>query len=807
MTRPGISRLACVTLLSSAAVGVQITLMRLFSIMLWQHFAAMIISLTLLGYGASGSALAFAGPRLGNRPWQALGVLAALFGIIAPLAFIAAAGMGFSPQEALWEPVQFLRLAAVYLTLGIPFFMAGAGIGLALYAAPEHSGRIYAADQLGAGCGPALAVGLMLLVPAQTCLTLFSGLAFLAAALALSVGGSKRAAACVLVSGLALTATFSLKLDTLRMSEYKDLPRTLLLPGARVLDAASGPLGVTHAVESPQIPLRFASGLGFAAPAGPPRQIGVFSDGNLAGVVNAPRPWTGILGPELEYLEHTLTALPYRLTDKPAVFLARSTGPGGPLALQALRLGARSVAYAAPDKRLAETALRCLAMQGPEAEALGSSNRVRMLPGSPRSALISTQEAFDIIIADLSLGHMAATAVSGDHLLTVQGVRAMLDKLSPGGVLALAAPMRSPPRAPLKLLATTAQALSQTGRDPHAHIATVRSWDLALVLATANPINMQAIETIVAFCRKQGFDTAYYPGMPPDAANRHNKLPQAYLHQGALRILSENAEDYFRDYRFDIRPATDDRPFFNHFLKPGTLRELLQKRDSGGLALVEQDYPVLMATIFQALAAGFVLIVLPLAVSKSRNGSRGIPLRSALYFLALGLSFLALEMAFLNMFALALGDPMLGAALAVGVFLVFAGTGSRLSAKACDNSDSTRRTLSMAVTGVAVFALGAYLVLGHGSDWLLALPMAARAALISLALAPAAVCMGMPFPLGIYLAGGAGKQQVAWGWALNGWASVLSAALAQLLAVHFGFLWVIAGASALYLAAGYAFRP
>ena len=46
--------LIAIALISAAALAYEILLMRLFSIILWHHFAYMIISLALLGYGASG---------------------------------------------------------------------------------------------------------------------------------------------------------------------------------------------------------------------------------------------------------------------------------------------------------------------------------------------------------------------------------------------------------------------------------------------------------------------------------------------------------------------------------------------------------------------------------------------------------------------------------------------------------------------------------------------------------------------------------------------------------------------------------
>ncbi|NIN38555.1 MAG: hypothetical protein GTO67_07745 [Gammaproteobacteria bacterium] len=81
---------------------------------------------------------------------------------------------------------------------------------------------------------------------------------------------------------------------------------------------------------------------------------------------------------------------------------------------------------------------------------------------------------------------------------------------------------------------------------------------------------------------------------------------------------------------------------------------------------------------------------------------------------------------------------------------------------------------------------------------------------MSLALiAPLAFFMGMPFPLGLKRLSATAPGFVPWAWGINGFASVVSAVLATLLAIEFGFNVVIVLALLLYsLAAwdGRAFR-
>jgi len=62
-------------------------------------------------------------------------------------------------------------------------------------------------------------------------------------------------------------------------------------------------------------------------------------------------------------------------------------------------------------------------------------------------------------------------------------------------------------------------------------------------------------------------------------------------------------------------------------------------------------------------------------------------------------------------------------------------------------------------------------------------------------------CMGMPFPLGLAKLAALAPDFIPWAWGINGFASVVSAALATLLAIHFGFTAVVLLALAFYLLA------
>jgi len=140
---------------------------------------------------------------------------------------------------------------------------------------------------------------------------------------------------------------------------------------------------------------------------------------------------------------------------------------------------------------------------------------------------------------------------------------------------------------------------------------------------------------------------------------------------------------------------------------------------------------------------------------------------------------------------LVLGDPTHAFAVVVGTLLVASGIGSALSARLPWRA--------------AMLGLGALLAAHAGASWvigpgLLSLPDPLPIAVVVAVVAPLGLLMGVPFPRAVR-AIGASPSLVAWGWAANGSASVVSGIVATMIALSFGFGAVLAAAAALYLVA------
>ncbi len=813
-------------LLSAAALAYEILLTRLFAIVQWHHFATLVISLALLGYGASGTFLSLARERLLRRFEPAFLGAAIGFAVLAPLCFLAAQRLPFNPLEIVWTARQLGQLALLQALLALPFFCAASGIGLAFVRFRGEIAAIYRADLLGAGSGCALVVAALSAFRPGDCLLLVSAAALLAASVACLDRRLRAPRWVAALPGVAALAAVAGPLawpgsgPELRLSEYKGLARALRVPGARSILERSSPLGLISVVESPRIPFRHAPGLSVAFSGELPEQLAVFTDGDAMTAIDRAAEEPGEPGGG-EHLDYLPTALPYEILAAPRVALV-GAGGGGEV-LGALRGGAASVDVVERDPRRLALVLEDFR------DFAGDLYRrpgVRLHAADPRGFFAATRERFDLIqiaYVDSSPGGAAGVyALKESYLYTVESFRALYARLADGGLLAVTRWIELPPRDGLKLFATAVSALEAEGvESPGSSLALVRSWDSLILLVKRGAITGAELGALRRFCDERYFDFGYYPGMAESEANRFNLLDEPIFFDAATRLLGPGRRDLFDSYPFDVAPATDDRPYFFHFFRWRTLPELLRLRALGSPALVEWGYVLLVAALAGAALAGFLLILVPLALRERaarRRAGRGAPRAGAAamgaYFLCLGLAFLSIEIAFLQRFVLFLSHPVYAVALVLAGFLVFAGLGSGLSARwraawrrwSGERGGLRFSPIDAAAVGIAALGL-LYLValppvLDRWMGWGLAAKGAAALGLI----APLAFLMGMPFPLGLERVAAVREEWIPWAWGLNGWASVLAALAANLVAIHLGFSAVIAAASALYLGAAAAMR-
>ncbi|MBI3286742.1 MAG: hypothetical protein HYZ68_01710, partial [Chloroflexi bacterium] len=492
---------------------------------------------------------------------------------------------------------------------------------------------------------------------------------------------------------------------------------------------------------------------------------------------------------DLQFLDDLLTATPYRLIERPRVLILE---PGGGLdVLLATRHRAREVVAVESNPLLVQ-----LVGERFDREAGGLYGRpqVTVIQEMGRSYLRRCPEPFDIVQVSLYDSFRPVTSgaysLAENYYYTVDAFREYLLHLTPGGYLVIHRWLQRPPSEDLRALAMAVEALEGLGiEQPSAHIAALRSFSTALLLVKGSPLNAEEIAGLKAFATERRFDLIYYPGMIEAEADRYFASPEPIYYRTYRQVFeSSDRGAFYRSYPFDVSPPSDDKPFFFHFFTLAQLPQILANYGRTFQPFGGSGFLVLWALLLLVLLASLLLILAPLV----RLGGFGQLIkerRLALYFVSIGLAFLLVEIPLIQRFILFLGHPVYALGTVLFSVLVFSGLGSAISG---------RVPMIRAISTLGLAVLFYPTVLSIFFDLALGYPLGLRLVLSVLVLAPLATLMGIPFPRGIAIARQS-NAPIPWLWGINGFASVLSAVLAAILALSIGFSWVLVLGGAAYL--------
>ena len=260
-------------------------------------------------------------------------------------------------------------------------------------------------------------------------------------------------------------------------------------------------------------------------------------------------------------------------------------------------------------------------------------------------------------------------------------------------------------------------------------------------------------------------------------------------------MQSSPRDRLIESYAYDITPVTDNAPFFFFTIKTGqVLRGIVGGSGHGMDWRINLGVVVLWMLLLISLVAVLAFLVLPLAFARGARGPGTWPL---LYFVAVGLGYILVEIAFIQRFVLFLGHPTYALTVVVFLLLLSSGAGSLTARRWLSDPRQVRWVLAAITAGLAALVVLLPRVLGA---WI-GLPFPAKLAVSALLLVPVGFAMGMPFPTGLRQLAERGQGGVEWAWAMNAGASVLGSALAMAIAIHLGIAATLAAGAAAYLVA------
>jgi hypothetical protein len=792
-----------ITLISAATLLLELALLRVFAIQQFYHFAFMAISLALLGAGASGSLLSVRG-----RPFRPA-VMSLVFSIITVAAHLVVNYSPFDSFSIAWDRRQILYLAIYFLAAAAPFVFSGLVTGGELMRAGADAHKVYGANLLGSAAGSlgSLAalhivgdIGTVLLA------ALLGALAGLLFAMAPSAGEPPHyrkplallAVAILAVDGVVLLAPPSF--FALRLSPYKTLPiLSQAISSEHVLTASTATARV-DVVESDTI--HVMPGLSLNAPVSLPQQAGLLIDGDSL----QPITYLSPEAPEAKLLADYLPlGLAYQLRPG-ADSLVIEAGTGLDVML-ALAAGAEQVT-AVEDNALLVNTVR--SNYGPETGCLYEREDVLVVTQSGR-VFVRQPEAgrYQVVIASLADPHRPVTSgaysLSEDYVYTVEAFRDYLAVLDDDGLLVVSRWLQTPPSEAPRTFAAIAAAQRDLGLDPAQTLIAFRTLRTITVIAGREPFTPAEIETVRRFLETRSFDGVYFPGIRSGDLNQYNVLQEPVYHELFVRVL-DDPETLYDTYRFDIRPPTDDHPFFFHYFKWRQTPEILATLGRSWQPFGGSGYFVLVALLLLVAVAALFLIVAPLLLLRRsahparREAESAWRLRVFVYFAALGLAFLFVEVPLAQRFILILSQPVMALSIVIFTILLFSGLGSLTVPHW-----SLRRGLLLLVAATILYPL----LLPSFAALALRLGEATRILLTIVALAPLGYLMGIPFAAGLRVVEQREPALVPWAWAINGSFSVISSVLAVMLALTWNLSTVLYLGAAAYGVAWLAFvaRP
>jgi spermidine synthase len=431
---------------------------------------------------------------------------------------------------------------------------------------------------------------------------------------------------------------------------------------------------------------------------------------------------------------------------------------------------------------------------------------VHMHVSDGRSFIRNSHDQYDVVqmtLVDTWASTAAgAFALSENSLYTVEAFREYFEHLKPDGMIAITRWEFAKPREALRVVTQAMEALHQLGvRDTTQNFIVVSDGPLdhdgrpVLVLAKKSPFTLEEQQAVLDHIDGkdgQGANLNLHVLYMPATGDQPGMAHPAF----AKLILGQDPQSFSASYAYNVTPVTDNAPFFFFTLKPEQV--FAGTEESGIDWKVNLGIAILGIVLIVSVTAVLLFLVLPLALSPETRSGHSL---RVLYFIAIGLGYIMVEIAFIQRFVLFLGYPTYALTVVVFLMLLSSGAGSLVSRKWFSEPTRVAAALLFIVAALASYVF----VLPHLLEAMVGLTFVAKLAMSGVLLIPLGFAMGMPFPSGLRALSAARSNAkhgaVEWAWAMNAASSVLGSVLAIVIAIQFGLTVTLGCGATAYVAA------
>jgi hypothetical protein len=769
-------------LIASSTLLLEFTLTRILSVTLWYHFAFMIISVALLGYGISGTFLAINNKLRDYNIDKLLTWLSLVFGVSGLFMFILMNKIPFDPFSLFSEGAQFVYLPIYYLLITFPFFISGLIISLLLTKFKTDISKLYSYDLIGAGLACFVFV---LVMPAfgGNGTIVFVAMGGFLAAIVFGIQNHK---------WLSLINFFLIGFCLIFLFD-----RDNMLP----INSSQNKIYGNFLKQNPDKKLltewNIFSKVDVMKEDGPSEDgidvyTAIIDDGNATTTI--PNVKTLPL-PNKPADASNMAFAPLDSINR--VFIIGSAG-GGEI-LTSLYHDAKDVTAVEINGAINDIIQNKLRYwTGP---LINGNKNVHLITDDARNILASKRIVYDVIISAHTISSSAvssgAMSLVENYILTQEAVEEYLYHLNnDGGVLYITRPETQIP----KLITTLRKAREKTSQG-------IEDSKNCFIIFRRPPSEFEGERSFMGgvLYKKNGFTEDEIIKVKNEAASLSLNIEYdpTSKQEGPYKELieSDNLDGVIANYPTNIQPATDNKPYFDDNLGFGSLSwdnmsEVFKQNDKAILAL--KDRPVAQTTLIviliQSIIAAAFFILLPLKFIKDK-GDKKFNKSYLMYFACLGLGYIMIQVSMIQKFTQFLGQPVYTLLTVISTMLIFSGIGSMFSTKFFKGSNK-KLIIIFSIIAVLVIAIGILNPVLFSSS--VRMEIHWRILITVAMIAPLGFFMGMPFPIGLSLIGDNQKKFVALSWGVNGFFSVIGTVITIMLAMTTGFMFVFILSALIY---------